>query len=349
MTATRQRTLPAHRGTIVAAALATTMLLTALAPALDASAPLPPVSQLERWKSQMVTRGRALCDYLQAPHTFDDLLGNVYYDAQRVFFQIADYTGDAAWNACAQRAEAVYRDRYVIPHKGDVPGYWTFTHGLTMDYLRTGDVASREAVILLSRNAAFARDATPLEWTRDAKRSREVAYAIMAYLNAEKVGAPRRDRLQPLVDQALGHLEQWFVSRTAPSLQPFMVGLTAEALIMHYDAVRDPRIPAAIKTALDWLWTHAWRETDAAFWYESSDKQSGAPDLNLLIAPAYAWLYRHTGDPLYRDRGDQVFAGGVKGAYLGHGKHFNQNYRWSFDYMKWRPGPPDTARTNRGP
>src|SRR5207302_4670067 len=130
-----------------------------------------------------------------------------------------------------------------------VPGYYNFTQGLTMDYLRTGDATSKDAVILLSQNAAFAPDGTPLEWTKDAKFSREVAYTIMAYLNAEKVGAPRRSRLEQLVDQALHHIDQWFVSKSASYVQPFMVGLTAEALIMYDDIRPDPRIPPAIKIA----------------------------------------------------------------------------------------------------
>jgi hypothetical protein len=31
-----------------------------------------------------------------------------------------------------------------------------------------------------------------------------------------------------------------------------------------------------------------------------------------------------------------VFAGGVKGAYLAGAKQYNQNYMWSFDYVRWR-------------
>jgi hypothetical protein len=61
-----------------------------------------------------------------------------------------------------------------------------------------------------------------------------------------------------------------------------------------------------------------------------------APDLNLLIAPAYAWMYLQTGDVQYRDRGDQIFAGGVKHSWLGASKQFNQNYIWSFAYVSWR-------------
>ena len=58
-------------------------------------------------------------------------------------------------------------------------------------------------------------------------------------------------------------------------------------------------------------------------------------DLNLLIAPAYAWLFKQTGTVTYRDKANALFAGGTK-AYLGDGKHFNQNYRWSFKYVEWR-------------
>lgn len=283
----------------------------------------------------MISAGQALCDYLAEPHTDDELLSQVYYDAQRVFVQIGDDTGDAKWNACAQHAESIYRDRYVLPNRGSVPGYWNFTHGLTMDYLRTRDPASREAVILLSENAMFARDGTPLAWTASADASREVAYAITSYLNAERVGAPRRARLPQLVDQALGHIQEWFVKKSATRVAPFMVGLTAEALIEYYEATRDPRVPPAIKLALDGLWPTAWVPSASAFLYDNHDRAL-APDLNLLIAPAYAWLYHETGDRLYLVRADQIFAGGVKSAYLGDGKHFNQNYRWSFDYVRWR-------------
>src|SRR2546425_335392 len=130
-----------------------------------------------------------------------------------------------------------------------------------------------------------------------------------------------------------------------------MVGLTAEALIMEYEKTGDSRILPALKTALDWLWANAWVTGDQGFWYDNAvanptvpwPSRPGAPDLNLLIAPAYAWLYRQTGDTKYRDRGDQIFAGGVQFAFLGGGKQFDQNYKWSFDYVKWRTGPADTS------
>src|SRR5947207_3687121 len=332
-----------------------------------------PIRQLALCEANMRSYGQLGCEYLGQRQSFDEYLTEVYYDAERAFQQVAEYTGDGAWLTCTQRAAAIYRDQYVMGAPcwgggfGCVPGYWNFTHGLTMDYLRTGDAASRDAVMALSEHAAYAVDTTPLEETVSPWLSREVAYAIMSYINAEKVGAAPRARLPQLVDQALGHLDQWFVSRSflCPSfcqpaeaagqyyIQPFMLGLTAEALIMYADKTGDGRILPAIKTALDWLWDNAWVVADQSFWYENwvSDPsipfpaRRGAPDLNLVIAPAFAWVYQQTGDLTYRDRGDAVFAGGVLNAYLAGGKQFDQNYSWSFDYVKWRgaaasPPPP---------
>jgi hypothetical protein len=351
-------------------------LLCVLAPALSfglppvprpAQTPTPPsrgeeravpIPELARWKTQMVSYGQKACLQYASLATDDERLGATYYDAIRVYEQIADYTGNAVWDDCASKAKAIYRG-YVLRNNGSVPGYWNFTTGFRMDWERNSDALSKQAAILLSQHAAYCADTAPLDWSAGTNRSREVAYCIMSYLDAEDLGAPRRPRLTSLTDQALGHLDQWFVSKTSrlpdpfplvPQaagqyyVQPFMVGLTMQALIRHWEVTHDPRVPPAVRKALDWLWARAWVATDRAFWYENwapdgnqaFPQKKGAADLNLLIAPAFAWMYHQTGDVAYRDRGDKVFAGGVTRAYLDYGKQFNQNYMWSFDYVKWR-------------
>jgi hypothetical protein len=317
-----------------------------------------PIPELARWKTQMLSYGQKACLQYASLVTDDERLAATYYDATRVYEQIADYTGNAVWDDCAAKAKAIYRG-YVLQNNGKVPGYWNFTSGFRMDWERNSDSLSKQAAILLSQNAAYCTDATPLGWTARPIVSREVAYCILSYLDAEDLGAPRRARLTTLADQALDHIDQWFVSKTsrAPNtfslvpqaagqyyVQPFMVGLTMQALIRYWDVTRDPRVQPAVKKALDWLWARAWVAKDRAFWYENwapdgnqaFPQKKGAPDLNLLIAPAFAWMYQQTGDTTYRDRGDQLFAGGVTRAYLENGKQFNQNYMWSFDYVKWR-------------
>ena len=95
---------------------------------------------------------------------------------------------------------------------------------------------------------------------------------------------------------------------------------------------------------MDALWDRNWDVTSQAFKYvdrafgaDPDTRSTGpAPDLNLLIAPAYSWLYRQTGEIRFRDRGDQIFNGGVRSSWIGDGKHFNQNYLYSINYVKWR-------------
>ena len=272
--------------------------------------------------------------------SFDLKLLATYYDAEFVFFNIAQHLNNGFFNTCAERAEAVYRDQYAAVYSGFLPGYWNFTHGLRESYLRTNDATSRAVAIQIAENAAFARDSTQLSETMLADASRETAYAIHAYLNAEDLGQPRRARLATLVNHALGHLDQWYVSRTAPYVRPFMVGLTAHALISYYEKTGDSRIVPALQQAADAMFAELWVESSLAFRYTDRLINPGdldpAPDLNMLIAPLYGFLFHETGDSKYLVQGDKIFEGGVLGAYLYNGKQFNQSYRWSFDYVRYR-------------
>ena len=156
--------------------------------------------------------GRSCLQYANLVND-SERLAATYYDATRIYEQIADYTGNAVWDDCASKAKAIYRG-YVMRNNGNVPGYWNFTSGFRMDWERNSDALSKQAAILLSQNAAYCTDTTPPENTVTPSRSREVAYCILSYLNAEDLGAPRRARLTTLTDQALGHVDQWFVSKT---------------------------------------------------------------------------------------------------------------------------------------
>ena len=242
------------------------------------------------------------------------------------------YTGDSKWLRAAQNSEQTYRS-YVLQNQGRIPGWRIFPHGLAMDFQRTGDEQSKQAAILLAKNAAYAdRGGGPGE-----ALSRETAYSINAYLVAETLGEPRNPNLKKAVDYALGHIDQWFVRNASKNWAPFMFGLTAEALIAYHDQVdEDPRILPAIKLGCDECWKRAWRPKEQAFFYRADNPAKGAPDLNLLVAPAYAWVYLKTGDTTYRQAGDKIFAGGVRGAWFAGGKQFSQCYRWSFDYVTWR-------------
>jgi hypothetical protein len=302
------------------------------------------IPERARWEEQMVAYGRRACEVLRMPGlTVDQRLAHVYYDQIRVMYQIADYTEDPSWNDCAALATTVYRDLYVLPNGGGVPGYWNFTTGLRLDYEFTKDPASRQAVILLSTSAAFSADSTPIEWIIPVPLSREVAYALLAHQNAEALGAPPRPLRRQLRDIAYGHFAQWFGGATylgsGRQFSPFIVALSAHSLIRDWEETRDPRCLPTLRQAADWLWSNAWDPVGEGMAYDLNQVDGGAgaaPDLNLLIAPMYAFLYWQTGLTQYRDQADALFAGGVRHAYLEDGKHFDQNYWWSFDYVRWR-------------
>ncbi|WP_447978390.1 hypothetical protein [Candidatus Nitrospira bockiana] len=329
----------------LAAAVSSASLFAVVGMTSIAGADETPIPLLSNWEANMTKFGRQHCNTL-APGAADysTQLNAVYYDGERVYYQIKDYTGDPTWKYCAGLAEAIYRDGYVIPNGGKVAGFMNFTKGMVIDYQTTADQVSRDTIISMAQRASYCPDGTPLEWTANTDRSREVAYVIMSYLSAEAMGEPRRARLADMVNQALGHIDQWFVTKTAPYVRPFMVGITMQALIQYYEATGDARVPPKIQIALDELWAHSWMPDKLVFMYtdrESNDGSGGmtpAPDLNLIIAPAYAWYYFHTGETLYRDRGDLVFQGGVTNAesWLYLAKQFDQSYWWSVDYVKWR-------------
>lgn len=317
-----------------------------------------PIPQKALWESNMVQFGTLISNPLIANQNdasqFDYYLNEVYYDGIRVYHLIYSYTGNAFWVNAINAAINVYRDKFVIRDNGQEPAFEAFTHGLVLDYQRRGDVLSKNAVFMLSDNAGYAADSTPLEWTSGIERSREVAYNIMSQLNSEVLGRSHRTRTDDLVNQALAHLDSWTVSLTAHYTRPFMVSLTCDALTMQYEMKGDSRVIPAIRTALDWLWTNMWDPAFGGFKYTNVDTSTFPPDdeaynsggteptadLNLLICPIYAWIYYHTGVVQYRDRGDAIFVGGVTGAYLYGGKQFDQNYKLSFKFVQLRELPP---------
>src|SRR2546422_3481641 len=61
-----------------------------------------PIPELLLWEAHMTSYGQMYCNALASPSI--SLLDAVYYDAQRVFLRIGDYTGNASWTTCAQRA-----------------------------------------------------------------------------------------------------------------------------------------------------------------------------------------------------------------------------------------------------
>ncbi len=225
----------------------------------------PPL--FDQWESNMTEWGNHWGVYLQTynPPTnggMDEQEG-IYYDAQRIYFQIADYTGqEEPWNTHAQEAERVYRvyldarfnNTGTIPYF--VQGWRRFSHGIRMDAERTDDPISVAGVLKMRDNGSFTNVLTTSYrdvWHYE-RRSREIAYMILAHINAEKFGHPRQEEaLAHYVTMAMKHFDEWITETYADAekhrLAPFMVGLASEALIEFYEwEIENERDPLALFT-----------------------------------------------------------------------------------------------------
>src|SRR6059058_906196 len=61
---------------------------------------------IDSWKANMENYGQTYCGS-----------GDNYYDAARVYYQIADYTRRVQWTRCAENAVKAYRDGYLKPNE----------------------------------------------------------------------------------------------------------------------------------------------------------------------------------------------------------------------------------------
>ena len=334
----------------------------------------------DKWRSNMLQIGKRLANDFQNKFTsftqmhskipfsisntgkdpwYETLLSSSYYDRGAVYYQIYNLTKDPEMYLQAQKSVKFYRDFYVLPNEGRIPGYWNFSDGLLIDYLQSKDNRSLEAITFLSKNAAYVIKTSNAreDNTQSAELSREIAYAIRTLLNARQLNVKiPEERLNELLKQSIGHLKQWAgqakwigINHPSRAVQPFMVGLTARTLIGYYNDKQalpelKPEIIKALAAALKSVWTEGWNPNQSGFRYAygaykgsegETEPSEVSADLNLLIFPAYSWIAQFEGYKYFCKSAKEIFDSGVSNAWLDRAKQFNQNYLWSIQGVDW--------------
>lgn len=310
---------------------------------LKAPTSAPAIPSISQWENTMLRLAAKWCNLSNptAKMAFGVDSQVWYYDGAQVYFDIADYTKNSAWNACGLNIAAQYRD-YAINGKGKVPGYRVFTAGLSTAFRMTGDPSYLAAVEMLALNGLYAQGGN----VRD-DGIRETAYALRAMVDYEKLTGNRSPHMDRTVSILLGMFDQLFVSDTYVYQQTFMNGIGMRALIEYWELTKDSRVPRAVKTGLDWIWANA-RDPISNWLYTNPDPigprcdwgckgtTEAATDLINLTAPAYAWYWSITGSATERARADELFARALDRDISYSGKVFSQNYTWSFQHVRWR-------------
>lgn len=322
----------------------------------------PPVE----WQGYQITQMQA------AGLASDTALLASYYDGQACAFWLADYTSDTTtYHAHADVFNTAYAVNYGRVYGWSIPGYWAFGRGLAERYTRLSDAAALTDLQNLCANAAYhASGSLPVSNVDRHELSREWSYVVMNLLDLKRVAsisAGQQSRLDACYADLLTIGDDWYTNETASYVRPFMVGLWARALIQFYEeeatAGEKTTIQAAITAAANYIWTHCWNEAGGAFLYTDRvgtnppDAWAAAedgfpqPDLNLLIAPMFAWLWSRTATSSWYTKAGQILDGGAtvydgmwwqSGAYLGtrsadnpNGKHIDQQLTWGVKFWTY--------------
>lgn len=357
--------------------------------AFSAGSALTPqaVPRKAEWLNTLNPFGKALKDwYVNNNHPPIDAGFDPYgyYDVELCAFRMADaFPGEAVayWDPLADEGDAAYRVYHVDANNGAIQIYRVFPEGMYERYVRRGDAAAKTSLLKLF-NAAYVSTNASNETAAmaTARYARETAYSLNVHVQAGRpalgytLSSDQLTRRTFHYNNALAIVDTWN-NGTAPYLRPFMAGLVCKALIDYYELVSaDAAIITKLGTLLDYIWSSCWKDSTGswgagqAFTYTDrslagdpdaspSMDQYTQPDLNMLVCPAFGWMWKKTGAAKWRQRGDLIFQGAIPiyqynnvvhvgGAYLGQanqyisGKQYNQQLYWGPKYITWAESVP---------
>ena len=339
-----------------------------------ASGSITPIASLEF--GSLLGPGYSLVGNFNAANQ-PDAQKSYNYDGGRVYIQIADYQFNtpgmsgyhdanqkAHWQHCAQMVLYPY-DNWLARSLGaqlNEPNQHLF--GTGMYYARTHDATAAAALThTTDRWGAY----SGFYGTLDPRGMRWFAYTWDSQIANEASGARGPWQLSgDATDVAMALLDmfmQYDGTSSVPTwnYHPFVLGALMESLIGQYELdaemsrTPDPRIPLEVGKALYFLFqrnNQNWWQPDIGTlrynpvdvpmshkWNDGNSTDVWA-SLNNLVAPACAWYWSKTGDDTIRGWGDALFAATWKdnGDLAFAAKPFNQVYKWSFDFVRYRSG-----------
>jgi len=290
--------------------------------------------------------------------TSETAIAASYYDGELCQYWLGLYTGDTAtYYARADKYNTAYAVTYGRGSSWGVPGYWAFGGGLHYRYTVRGDAAALSDLQDLCASAAYHVSGSLLASNvLRHELSREWAYCgrnLLYLKDADSLSAGQQTRLEQMYTDSLTIIDDWSAGQTASYFRPFMAGLTVKFLIAYYEEEADAGEKAAILAALETLATHAWtvcwNAAGQAMTY--TDRDVGvtedllpAPDLSMIIAPLYAWLWSKTFVTDWKTKAGQLLDGAipvydgiwpVSGAYFGSRSADNPGAKQYNQYLYW--------------
>ena len=295
-----------------------------------------------------------------------------YYDSITTAYQLYARTGDLRYLAVARRW-ALHHRRDQIHRSGGEIGRgrcsdngktrYTFPQGLVQDFLMFGDEEARRVSGLIVDNFYMNHDSSNYYVPPNSRgffTEREPAFALIGIMaHYEATGNPAYlDRVRTRV--ASLHRMQVENSRRAwvhnlydhdPSegcavsdygSSPWMSGLLLEGIVRYHQFTSDPVARESILMAVDDLrarYLATGNQAGESFVYLGcAAYRDGTPDLDNLIAHAFGYAYRLTGDTSYRTLGTAIFNTAVNVGTAASAKHYDQQFRSSGHFPAYISG-----------
>jgi hypothetical protein len=319
----------------------------------------PTIPILSTWESTMLSGAATYCNNANTtanPGTLS--FGNEgqvwYYDGAWVYYQIADYTGNTAWNACGDHIASQYAD-FIIANNGFTNGWRYFAHGLRRAYERTGTAKYLTALQQMAANGFYEKTGGLLRLIpsksvyavgasdQAVELMRETAYASEVFSALQALGQGRNTHADRVKDILISYIDLAVHNDRLYYDQTFMLGLAAEALEDDFALTSDPRIPIVLAELADHIHAKRWNGS-ALVWnpHEAGARCNGSgckqyqTDLMNLTVHLFAFVYHVTGDSNYQTKGDELWSHTLDASVTDSGKNFSQNFRSSFRYVSWR-------------
>jgi hypothetical protein len=305
-----------------------------------------PIPSLATWQSKWLRLADKWCTWQGQQDLAGHFVGSWgvqgdawFYDGFRVFQQVDTYTTGLGqpnhdhWRHCAQDLGDTYA-YWAVAHQGGYAGYSMFSHGLGMNYSRTGDpkmLAAITAMATLSSEHISAGSPDPYTM-------REAAYRANFWIEYYQHTGIMYPVLQRDIDKLIGYMD--ILARDGPAgIHPFMYGLVEDSLqswwfLSVQRGAPDYRVVPTLQKAWPVLWACCWID-GRMFDYDNlllptnhGIRYSGLNNGDVEW-PAFIWYM--TGDPVAQQQANAVFAGALSSPpdYGVSGKVFSQMWEMS--------------------
>lgn len=313
-------------------------------PPLRLTYPKIPIPGEEIWRDHMIEIANKLAPGLADPsEPFGD--ATWYWDMASAMWDISDYVGyggykgqSNSYHNAAIGAASSYR-RY-LEANGGIPAVWAvYPRGLRMTYERTQDGSWIDLIKDMTKGGWVAVGGNP-----DPLSMRETAFACDTWRELWFTEAADKRMLERSVSFLLGQFNLLYVQEYGKGQgminEPMFFGAAAQALTDYFDMVKqDERIPEALMMATQYIWQKAVKQTIGYTLYDIFDPNGPYyTGLNNMMINAWGFLYKLTGDQMYREQGDILFSHVFADEnYSWSPKQFSQIYHRSIDYVtRWR-------------